>query len=290
MGSYLLFASNQYELVDFGDGEKLEKFSGVLVRRDCPAATQPKTRPAEWGTRCLSFSRESNSGWSNLDLVPDRWTTDLSSGISLQLSPTPFGHLGVFAEQSVNWRWIGEMRDKLHGLRAINLFAYTGATTLALAVAGVHVTHVDSARKVVGWARKNAELSGLTAAPIRWMVDDALSFVRREIRRGKQYDIVVADPPSFGHGLKRQAWKLDSDMGPLLGDLATLTRGNMKMALLTGHSVGYGSTELASDMARAFQVPRDGLNAGKMNLKTRDGLELESGYYVRFGCQAGTSV
>ncbi len=290
MGSYLLFASNQYELVDFGDGQKLERFAGVLVRRDCPAATRPRTRPAEWDSRAVSFSRDSNVGWQHLDRVPERWTLQWSSGISLQLAPTPFGHLGVFAEQSLNWQWITDMRDQLSGLRAINLFAYTGATTLALAAAGASVTHVDSARKVVGWARKNAELSGLQDAPIRWIVDDALTFIRREIKRGQQYDIVVADPPSFGHGLKRQAWKLDRDMGPLLGDLAALTGGKMKMGLLTGHSVGYGSTELASDMARAFQVPRDVLNAGKMNLKTRDGLELESGYYVRFGCQAGTSV
>ncbi|MCH2183114.1 MAG: class I SAM-dependent methyltransferase [Mariniblastus sp.] len=277
-----MFASKQYELVDFGDGEKLERFAGVLVRRDCPAANQPKARPMEWDPCALSFSRQSNNGWGNLEQVPDRWTIELTSGINLELSPTPFGHLGLFAEQSVNWQWIDQRRDQLNGLRVINLFAYTGATTLALAAAGASVTHVDSAHKVVRWARKNAELSGLEQAPIRWIVDDALTFIRREIKRGRPYDMVVADPPAFGHGLKRQAWKLERDMGELLKGLSTLTGGKMKMGLLTGHSLGYGARDLASDMARGFQIPRSTLHTGQMNLKTRAGRALESGFYVRF--------
>ena len=281
-----MFASNQYELVDFGDGEKLERFSGILVRRDCPAANQPKSKPAEWDPRAVSFSRESNQGWINLDRIPQRWTMELSSGIVLELSPTPFGHLGMFAEQSVNWQWIGQRRGQLEGLRAINLFAYTGATTLALATAGASVTHVDSARKVVSWARRNAELSGLATAPIRWIVDDALSFVRREIRRGKQYDIVVADPPSFGHGVKRQAWKFDRDLGALLKDLAMVTDGSLRMALVTGHSVGYGAIDLAQDVARHLRISRTKLDTGNMNLTTIGGADLMAGYYVRFACES----
>ena len=277
-----MFTSNQYELVDFGNGEKLERFAGVLVRRDCPAANGPKANPRAWDNRALSFSRQSRDGWINLDQVPKEWTIQLASGVSLELSPTPFGHLGLFPEQWVNWQWVDDRRERLHGLRVLNLFAYTGATTLALATAGASVTHVDSARKVVGWARKNAELSGLGDAPIRWIVDDALSFVRREIKRGRQYDMVVADPPAFGHGLKRQAWKLERDMVELLEGLATLTRDEMKVGLLTGHSLGYGAPDLARDMARAFQVPRSALDTGQMNLNTAAGRKLKSGFYVRF--------
>ena len=278
-----MFATNQYELVDFGDGQKLERFSGVLVRRDCPAANRSKASPKLWEARALSFSRQSKEGWGNLDQVPSPWTVQLNSGVSMTLSPTPFGHLGLFAEQSVNWEWIDQQRDQLRGLRAINLFAYTGATTLALAAAGASVTHVDSARKVVGWARENAQLSGLAHAPIRWIVDDALTFTRREIKRGRQYDMVVADPPAFGHGLKRQAWKLERDMGELLNNLAILCGGSKKIGLLTAHSLGYDAPDLAADVARAFQLSRSKLDTGQMNLKTRKGRELESGFYVRFG-------
>ncbi len=278
-----MFATNQYELVDFGDGEKLERFAGVLVRRDCPAAHRSKANPKLWKSHVLSFSRQSKQGWDNLDQVPSPWTVQLNSGVSMGLSPTPFGHLGLFAEQSVNWEWIGQHRDQLRGLRAINLFAYTGATTLALAAAGASVTHVDSARKVVGWARQNAQLSGLEHAPIRWIVDDALTFIRREIKRGRQYDVVVADPPAFGHGLKRQAWKLERDIGELLKNLANLCGGSIKMGLLTAHSLGYDEPDLAADVARAFQLSPSALDTGQMNLKTEEGRELESGFYVRFG-------
>ena len=278
-----MFESDQYELLDFGDGEKLEKFAGTLVRRDCPAANRPKANPQIWNQRCLTFSRDSKQGWMNLDLLPVDWAIQWNR-LRLLLQPTPFGHLGVFAEQAQNWDWIQPSKGSMEGLHAINLFAYTGATTLALAAAGAAVTHVDSARTVVQWARRNAAASGLGDAPIRWIIDDALSFVGREIKRGKHYDIVVADPPSFGHGVKRQGWKIDRDMTELLRRLAVLTQGRTKMALVTGHSVGLGPLELADEVAREFGLKRKMLMTGEMDLETVAGSRLSSGYYVRFGC------
>ena len=278
-----MFESDQYELLDFGDGEKLERFAGTLVRRDCPAANRRKAHSQIWNQRCLSFSRDSKQGWRNLDLLPDDWTLDWN-GIRLMLQPTPFGHLGVFAEQAQNWEWIRQGKWDLDGLQAINLFAYTGATTLALAGAGAAVTHVDSARTVVQWARQNAAASGLGEAPIRWIVDDVLSYLGREIKRGKQYDIVIADPPSFGHGVKRQGWKIERDMTELLRRLAVLTQGETRLALVTGHSIGRGPVDLADEVAREFGLERSQLITGEMNLETVAGSRLSSGYYVRFGC------
>lgn len=276
-----MFRPDQYELIDFGDGEKLENFGGVLVRRESPVAAGPKSVPGQW-QGALRFRRQAagNGSWSDT-AVPQNWNVQHES-IALTLRPTPFGHLGVFPEQASNWSWINSLPRDLSGLQAINLFAYTGGTTLALAARNASVTHVDSAKNIVSWARANAVLSGLDEAPIRWLAEDAMTFVQREIRRGNRYDIVVADPPSYGRGPHNKSWKLSQDIEELLDLLAALTKSRCQMILFSCHTPEFNSARLRSIIGQRFDICTGDLHAANMCLKCRDGRELQSGTCFRW--------
>src|SRR5262249_30555667 len=156
------------------------------------------------------------------------------------------GHLGVFPEQAASWDWIVEAVGRNAGLRLLNLFAYTGGSTLAAAATGASVTHVDSARNVVAWGRRDAVLSGLAAAPIRWIADDALAFVRREVKRGRRYDGVILDPSTYGHGVRGQTWRLESHLEELLSLCRELIEGVPRLVLLTCHAAEFDSRRLAT--------------------------------------------
>jgi 23S rRNA (cytosine1962-C5)-methyltransferase len=205
----------------------------------------------------------------------------------MELRLTPFGHVGVFPEQAENWDWIA--RKVAEGgiaegrpLKALNLFAYTGGATLAAAAAGAEVTHIDAARNTVAWARKNAELSRLAEAPIRWITEDARKFVARELRRGSAYDAVILDPPTYGHGAKGEAWKIDEHLPPLLAHCAQLTADRRIFFLLTSHSPGYGATELTQFLSQAGIATPDQLEAFPLELTTNDGRTLPSGFAARW--------
>ncbi|MBN2296915.1 MAG: class I SAM-dependent methyltransferase, partial [Pirellulales bacterium] len=163
-------------------------------------------------------------------------------------------HVGVFPEQAVNWDWIArQVRSAGRTLNVLNLFAYTGGSTLASAAAGAQVTHVDAARNTVTWARRNAELSGLAEAPIRWIADDAVKFVRRELKRENHYDAVILDPPSYGHGARGEVWRLSNHLPKLLDMCGRLTAGSRAFMLLTCHTPGYGQNELRAMVEEAFE-------------------------------------
>ena len=216
-----MFAPDQYELIDFGDQRKLERFGPYLLDRPCPAAKRPRLAGDKvWHRSSARFVRRGQSGyWQVLGKLPPRWIMSHNE-ISFELRTTDFGHIGVFVEQAANWDWVARTLRKRTPCRVLNLFAYTGGSTLTAAAAGAEVVHVDSSKSVVGWAKRNAKQSGLGEAPIRWIVEDAAKFVEREIRRGSQYDAVILDPPSYGHGPRREAWKLSRDLLALLEDVA----------------------------------------------------------------------
>lgn len=277
-----------YELIDVGGGKKLERFGECLVARPCPVSEAPERSVAAWRRIDLEFVRQSVSDpnargrWLTHRPPPPTW--QLRSGpLVLNLQPTPFGHLGAFPEQLANWDWIRQMSGPLAGMRAINLFAHTGGTTLALASCGAQVVHLDSSRSAVNWARRNSVDSRLDQAPIRWIVDDALTFLEREVRRGRRYEIVVADPPAFGHGPKRQGWKFDRDLNRLLALLAQLTAGRPRLVLFTGHSAGCDAGELLARTRSHFpELADDRWESGQMTLTSRTEKQLPAGYFVRF--------
>ena len=215
---------DDYELLDLDDGLKLERFGAAVVVRPAPAARGPRVLDAPaWGRAAAEYTRRENRGeWRFRAPLPDPWVVR-SAGLQYVLKATPSGQVGFFPEQTFLRERIVRRLDP--GCRVLDLFGYTGGSTLAAAAAGAAVTHVDSARGVVRWARENAERNDLGGAPIRWIVDDAARFVAREARRGTTYDAVVLDPPSFGRGPKGEVWKIEKDLGALL---AACRRNDMK--------------------------------------------------------------
>jgi 23S rRNA (cytosine1962-C5)-methyltransferase len=289
--------SSQYRLVDFGHGRKLEWLGGVLVDRPSPAASGiSPTRRDLWSQARLRFQdqaganpSDSNSGWGWADAHRERDWHVKHQDVVLQLKTTPMGHVGVFPEQIDNWEWLRAMiarakatpdpESGTSGPRCLNLFAYTGGATLAMASAGGHVAHIDASRPAVQWARKNAEMSHLDDRPIRWIVEDARAFVERELRRGQQYEIVVLDPPSFGHGPRGQRWQLAFDLPQLLMSCIQLLSDHPLAFLWTGHSQ---DVDLESTVHRACKESGVALNGPwefeRVSIQTDDGRSLDAGY------------
>jgi 23S rRNA (cytosine1962-C5)-methyltransferase len=240
---------NEYELLDSGDGRKLERFGDVVLSRPCAQASWKRQAPERWRGAAASFDRE--RGWQAHDDVgvPASWTVTIN-GIAMLLKPTPAGHLGVFPETRALWDWIGETLKAPggHEVSVLNLFAYSGGATLAAARAGCSVCHVDSSRSMVTRARENASLNSLDAAPIRWIIEDVGKFLDREIRRGRTYDAIVLDPPSFGHGTRGEQYKVARDLASTLGQCRSLLSGHPAFVLLTSHTQGVTAAQLESVM------------------------------------------
>jgi 23S rRNA (cytosine1962-C5)-methyltransferase len=248
---YTMFTPDQYQLLDFGDGRRLERFGGIVLDRPCPAAEKiERADPGAWADADARFDRtdDEEGQWSSDRDPPDRWTIAHGS-LRFELKRTDFGHLGLFPEQADNWQWLGEqIAAASRPLQILNLFAYTGGSTLAAALAGAEVVHVDAAKNVVAWARRNMVLSDLSELPIRWIVDDAQKFVRRELKRGNGYDGIILDPPSYGHGVRGEVWRLSKHLPRLLTLCGQLTAGRCCFVLLTCHTPGFDAARLSKMM------------------------------------------
>jgi 23S rRNA (cytosine1962-C5)-methyltransferase len=275
-----------YELLDFGNGRKLERFGEICLDRPAAAAETARPRwPGRWAEAAARFALGSDERgvWQATAEVPASWSVGCD-GFQLQLKLTPFGHVGMFPEQLPNWRWIArQLARQPRPLRVLNLFAYTGGSTLAAAAAGAEVVHVDAARNVVQWARQNAQASGLQQAPVRWIVEDARRFVARQLRQGQQYHALILDPPSYGHGPKGEAWKLSSHLLPLLADCRRLLSDDPAFVLLTAHSPGFGPAELGACLQESmFGRCASGVAARPLRLRTADGRTLRAGTVARW--------
>jgi 23S rRNA (cytosine1962-C5)-methyltransferase len=280
-----VFLSEQYQLVDFGQGRKLERFGGYLVDRPCPVAQRQRRDSAPLWTAVdgrYETQPDGRDDWTPPLRLPPTWTIGHGDSV-FELRPTPFGHLGVFPEQAENWDWIVErLRGQSAERKVLNLFAYTGGATLAAAAAGAQVVHVDAARNVVAWARRNAALSGLADAPIRWISEDARAFVQRELRRGARYDAVILDPPSYGHGPKGQAWKIERHLEPLLAACGELLRDGAGLVLLTCHTPRLTLDDLRHLLARTCARERPGrIDAKFLTIRSTTGRSLPSGMVAR---------
>lgn len=280
-------ASDSYQLLDFGAGRKLERFGPYILDRVSPAAAGARRqRPELWSTATARFERGADGQgiWQENEPLATPWNLSFD-GFSLELKLNEFGHLGVFPEQVDNWRWIAEQVRRAERPKVLNLFAYTGASTLAAAAVGAQVVHVDAAANVVAWARRNAAASGLATAPIRWIVDDAVKFVRRELKRGQKYDAVLLDPPAYGHGPAGQSWKLDAHLDELVAMCFELCRGRERFVLLTCHSGGLATAGSLLRYARERQpTSKTELVAAStdMELVAAGGSRLHCGAAVRW--------
>jgi 23S rRNA (cytosine1962-C5)-methyltransferase len=286
-----MFDSTQYQLLDFGDGRRLERFGPVVLDRVCPAAESIRpAAPLLWSAADARFERlaAEKGNWTLRGDPPQSWTI-VHGRMIFALKRTDFGHVGLFPEQAENWDWTAEQvrrsrSDRAGVMKILNLFAYTGGSTLAAAAAGAAVTHVDAARNIVAWARRNAELSGLGEAPIRWINEDAVKFVEREVRRGNRYDAVILDPPSYGHGPHGQAWRLADDLPRLLALCAELTAGRPRFVLLTCHTAGFSPAVLRDLLASSFGTSSAAqIAAAPLVLVASSGRELPSGAAARWG-------
>jgi 23S rRNA (cytosine1962-C5)-methyltransferase len=281
-----------YELLDFGDGRKLERFGAYVVDRPCLTAEGvSRAAPKRWRQASGRYHRAAEGTMQWTPSGGDAWTADAwhfrqrePFRLDLALAPLPSGQVGVFPEQAENWGWIHrQVQSAGRGLRILNLFAYTGASTIAAAAAEAEVTHVDAADSAVTRARRNAELSGLADARIRWIVDDAVKFSRREVRRGRQYDAVILDPPSYGHGKKGEVWQIERDLPKLLNVCSEVTGRQAVFALLTCHTTGFDAARLAAYLAESGLTCRnDCIGSGDMQLRTADGRALAAGCFARF--------
>ena len=277
-----MFQPDQYELIDFGDGEKLERFGDHVVRRQSPSVERYSTDKRRWEWD-LQFARVPKPNWSPEISESAPWSIHHGKK-RFHLKQSPSGQVGVFPEQSDNWDWIDGHRDRIAGMKAINLFAYTGGTTMQLADCGVEVTHVDAAKPVVQWARHNAEASDLAAKSIRWIVDDALTYLKREVKRNNRYQIVVADPPSFGRGPKGSVWKIQRDLGELFELLRAVT-DDLKMLIVSCHTPELSAEDLARLASDNFQISRRSGDTLGLKLRNRQKKTLSSGECFRWSAK-----
>lgn len=278
---------NDYELLDCGDLEKLERFGKNVLRRPEPQALWKKQwSEQEWDrlAQVTFIQKGSHSGeWKMREKVHNKWQIGYRhEGLALRfnLSLTSFKHVGVFPEQALNWdfiyRQVKSMKDPAP--RVLNLFAYTGGASLAAKAAGADVTHVDSIRQVVSWSRENMESSGLK--DIRWVVEDALKFVKREVKRGKKYHGIILDPPAYGIGANGERWKLEDSINEILHDISGLLEEE-HFLVLNVYSLGL-SPLILENLVRTNFGETPNLDLGEVYLEARSGIKLPLGILARF--------
>lgn len=282
-----------YELIDSGDFEKLERFGRMTVRRPEPQAVWHKSMSEDEWRRAAdaSFLRDARNDergeWRFADRrTPQQWHVEYSYGdvqLRMRLGLTSFKHVGLFPEQAANWEFICDRCRRLHDSlgrppRVLNLFAYTGGATLAACAAGAETVHVDSVRQVVTWARENMEASRLDG--IRWIVEDALKFVRREVRRGNRYDGIILDPPAYGRGTEGEKWILEENIGEMLSLCAELLQPHDAFLVLNLYSMGLSSLLARTAVRQAFGDPADE-QYGELYFEDRFGKRLPLGTYYR---------
>ena len=278
-----------YELIDCGDFEKLERFGNVILIRPEPQAVWSKALPeTEWQKlQHIKFKgRSATAGdWLKKNpKTPDRWHIEYKNkeaAIKFRLALTSFKHLGIFPEQAVNWDYISQniKRFKTPEPKVLNLFAYTGGASLIAAAAGADTTHVDSIKQVVTWANENQELSGIKN--IRWVVEDALKFVKRELKRGKKYNGIILDPPAYGHGPNGEKWKLEDHINEMMHDVVELLDPDEHFPILNTYSLGFSSV-IIENLIRSAYPQVQNLEIGELYLQATAGPKLPLGVFGKF--------
>lgn len=252
---------DDYELIDADSGERLERWGNIILIRPDPQIIWSGDRKNPlWKNAHAVYHRSGSGGgyWETLKKVPDVWSIGYG-GLTFRLKPMGFKHTGLFPEQAVNWSLAERLiKAENRPLSVLNLFAYTGAASLASLKAGAKVTHVDASKGMVQWAKENAAASGLEKAPVRWLVDDCLKFVKREIRRGNKYDAIIMDPPSYGRGPNGEVWKLEQQLTELLSETGRLLSDNAVFFFLNSYTGGLSPTILNYMVSRYVSKNKGG--------------------------------
>lgn len=279
-----------YRLLDSGGGRKLEQFGDYILARPCAQAVwNPQHNDAVWNRANATFDRKDGNRWQGRGNLPKTWTIS-AADIHFKLSSTDFGHLGIFPEQRAQWRWLQKTirqasATRTRPIEVLNLFAYSGGSTLAAAKGGANVCHLDASKGMVQWARENAQLNNLQNHPIRWIVDDAHKFLSRELRRGRQYDGIILDPPTFGRGQNGEMYKIEADLPDTLTYCRRLLSDQPLFILLSAHTPGYSPIVLGNILKQTMSKLKGRVETGEM-LLTDDvdssTFPLPSGVFARW--------
>ena len=279
---------NDYQLIDAGDKDKLERWNNVILVRPDPQAIWHRRELAQWKKYDAIYHRSNKGGgnWEFRKQLPEYWTVSYRD-LKFKVSPTNFKHTGLFPEQAVNWDWMAEkVRNSDHPVKALNLFGYTGGATIALSRAGCEeVVHVDAAKGMVNWAKENMMLNNLQDHKIRFIVDDALKFVQREQRRGNHYDIILMDPPSYGRGPNNELWKIEDQLETLISETSKILTDKPLAFLVNGYTTGFSSSALNNLLIRHLlsKYPEGTVNTVEIGLPiSNSNLVLPCGISGRF--------
>lgn len=269
-----------YELVDSGSGRRLERFGKYLLDRPDPEVLWQKNLPqSEWEKADAVFKES----WLNKNNVPERWEMS-HANIKFWAKLAPFKHTGVFPEQAIQWDYISEkVKGKSEKVNVLNLFAYTGIASLFAAKAGAKVTHLDASKPAITWANENRDLNGMQDAPIRWIIDDAIKFTEREIKRGVKYDAIIMDPPVYGHGPSGEIWDFNKDFPRLLENCRKIISEIPLFVLVNAYAISSSSTTLANTLQGYFGTFGGNIENGELTLKeTSAGRLLSTGIWARW--------
>lgn len=272
-------AWKEYELIDSGEGRKLERFGSVILDRPDPQALWHKTNPKHWvETQAQFVWAEKGERWKIEKGIPENWNISWGE-MTLTLSFKGFKHIGIFPEHSSQWDLVYKLGKRTEGLRMLNLFGYTGAASVAAALGGMKVTHVDASKQTIQTVKENAALSGLKPDAIRVITDDTLKYIKRLIARDERFEVILLDPPAFGRGPKGEVWKIEESLAELLELIPQLLSGNARMVILNGYAAGY-SARTFGELLRGV-LPKGTLCYGDVGIAQNDEeKQLSTGIYA----------
>lgn len=263
-----------YQLIDSGEGRKLERFGTIQLIRPAPQALWNRENPDLWAEADASFSRE--KGWQFVHPLPSSWTLELS-GLLFKIAPTEFGHLGLFPEHALIWSFLQKLVHK--EMRILNLFAYSGGATLAAIQKGARVCHVDASKGMIQWAKENMHLNHLQNPPIRWISDDVQKFLNRERKRNSLYEGILLDPPTFGRGSKGEVFKIERDLFELIKSCSEVLSSKASFIILSCHTPGITPLVLHQMVKQIFS--KGIVDSGELMLSSKEGYSIPSGCYIK---------
>ncbi len=277
---------SDFELLDTGQGYRLEKWNQVILARPDPQIIWPKSLPqSEWNKAWAIFhspSDEARGRWDIKKPIPDPWTVKYQN-VQFLLKLSPFKHTGLFAEQAAQWQWmLDKLKVESEKLKVLNLFAYTGGATMVLAKMGCLIAHVDSSKPAITWANENHKLNNLPTDSVRWMLDDAVKFVKRELKRGAKYDGIIMDPPAFGHGPTGKTWKFNQDLPGLLSDCVQLLAQDARFLIINGYATNSSAIALNNLLEDAVRGRNGKIEFGELCLKQKNQRMISTGIFARW--------
>ena len=269
---------DEFSLLDSGDGYRLERWGAYTLARPDPQAIWEKSDPSTWDNADAVFENET---WTVRKELPEYWDMKFRDMV-LRARPMNFKHTGIFPEQAANWALMSERLSGLEHPRVLNLFAYTGAATVWLTKEGAFVTHVDASRPAIGWAKDNQELNGLAPDSVRWMLEDAVAFVKKEVKRGAQYEGIVMDPPAFGHGPTGKIWKFNEHMPRLVADCVSLLSPDARFLIINAYATNTSELAIKNLLEDSMKGREGTVEAGQLCLKQVNGRLVSTGIFARW--------